>query len=205
MKVLVLEGEAGASCDAALTLAEAGHSIARCHGQDEAAFPCRGLDGGDCPLDAGDVDVAVVVRGEPDMSGLDRDAGEDGARCALRRHIPLVVTGNVARSPLRGFATAVTPDGSDLAEAVAAAAAAPLRRHADVARSAFATVLEAHGLDARLADAEVVRRGSELHVELRATGPVPGAVLEMASVRVAGAVRAMDHFPRTIDVVATAR
>jgi hypothetical protein len=203
MRVLVLEGEPGASCEAALVLAEAGHSVARCHGRDEPSFPCRAVLGEGCPLEDGDVDAALVVRGEPSSAGPDRAAGEDGARCALRRHIPVVVAGEVRRSPLRSFATAVVEPGGDVVGAVAAAATAPIRRHADVARAAFAGVLEAHGLDPRLAEATVHRANGGLDVRLVATGSVPRAVMEMASVRVAGALRALDHHPRTIDVVAT--
>jgi hypothetical protein len=199
MRVLVLEGEAGASCAAALDLVEAGHAVTRCHGADEAPFPCRGLTEA-CPLDEGDVDAAVVVRGPaPEV-----DAGEDGARCALRRHIPLVIAGDASRSPLSAFATAVVGDGDDLVETVEGAAHAPMERHQAAGRVAFATVLEAHGLDPRVADVVVTRHGGELHVELAPTAPVPLAVQEIASVRVAGAIRALDRNPRIIDVVTAA-
>jgi hypothetical protein len=188
MRVLLLEGEPGASCEAALDLAAAGHTVARCHSRDEPAFPCRGLTDDACPLDDGDVDAVVVVRGVEVLGGPDRDSGEDGARCALRRHVPLVLAGEPARS----------------VRTVETAAHAPLRRHADTARIAFAAVLEAHGLDSRLADAVVTRDGGQLHVRLTPSGPVPTAVLEIASVRVAGAIRAVDRHPRIIDVVTAA-
>jgi len=203
MRVLVLEGEAGASCGAALDLVEAGHTVTRCHGADEASFPCRGLTE-ECPLDEGDVDAAVVVRGPAPEVAPDVDAGEDGARCALRRHIPLVIAGDTGRSPLSAFATAVVGDGDDLVETVEGAAHAPMRRHEAAGRVAFATVLEAHGLDPRVADVVVTRNGGQLHVELTPTAPVPLAVQEIASVRVAGAIRALDRNPRIIDVVTAA-
>jgi hypothetical protein len=47
-----------------------------------------------------------------------------------------------------------------------------------------------------------VRHGTDLHVELRPNGPVDRAVMEIAAVRVAGALRRFDAFPRVIDVVA---
>lgn len=203
MRVLVLEGEAGASCGAALDLAEAGHTVTRCHGADEASFPCRGLTQ-ECPLDEGDVDAAVVVRGAEPQVAPAVDAGEDGARCALRRHIPLVLAGETGRSPLTAFATAVVDDGDDLVGAVEGAAHAPMRRHEAAGRVAFAAVLEAHGLDPRMAEVVVTRNGGQLHVELTPTGPVPPAVQEIASVRVAGAIRAFDRGPRVIDVVTAA-
>lgn len=204
MRVLLLEGELGASCDAALQLAEAGHTIARCHSQDEASFPCRGLSEHECPLDDGDVDAVVVVRAGEAVPGPDREFGEDGARCALRRHIPLVLAGDVGRSPLGAFAAAINAEPAELVEVVEQAVHAPVRQHEATARVAFATVLEAHGLDPRLAEVEVTREGSRLLVVLVPAGPVPTAVLEMASVRVAGAIRSVDRNPRVIDVVSAA-
>ena len=199
MKVLVLEEQTGASCDVALDLVGAGHEIVRCHGADEPAFPCRGMTDDQCPLDAGDVSVAVMVQSTADERVS--DAAEDGARCALRRHIPLVVAGTPDRSRLDEWATAVVDDHASVAAAVDEVGAMPSARHSDVAEGAFAGVLEAHGLDPALAGAVVRRRGSDLHVELTPSGPVERAVLEVAAVRVAGALRRFDPFPRVIDVV----
>lgn len=199
MKVLVLEERTGASCDVALDLVGAGHEIVRCHGADEPAFPCRGLTVDQCPLDAGDVAVAVMV--QSDVGPAVGDAAEDGARCALRRHIPLVVAGAPAGSRLDEWATAVVGDPRAVAVAVGEVGRRPSARHTDVAEGAFAGVLEAHGLDPALAAASVVRRGGDLHVELRPSGPVDRAVLEVAAVRVAGALRRFDPFPGVIDVV----
>ena len=199
MKVLVLEEDTGASCDVALDLVGAGHEIVRCHGADEPAFPCRGITTDRCPLDDGDVAVAVMVQSAGD--GTVDGAVEDGARCALRRHIPLVVAGTSERSRLREFATAVVDDPATVAAAVGEVGAMPSARHTGVAEGAFAGVLEAHGLDPTLAAAVVVRRGGDLHVELRPSGPVERAVMEVAAVRVAAALRRFDPFPGVIDVV----
>lgn len=199
MKVLVLEERMGASCDVALDLVGAGHEIVRCHGADEPAFPCRGMGEHGCPLDEGDVAVAVMV--QADEGGTIGDAAEDGARCALRRHIPLVVAATPAGSKLDEWATAVVDDHGSVAATVDAVGAMPSARHTDVAEGAFAGVLEAHGMDPSLAGAVVVRNGSDLHVELRPRGPVDRAILEVAAVRVAGALRRFDPFPRVIDVV----
>lgn len=199
MKVLVLEQRTGASCDVALDLVGAGHEIVRCHGADEPAFPCRGLTHDQCPLDDGDVAVAVMVQSTdgPPMG----DAAEDGARCALRRHIPLVVTGSPTGSRLDEWATAVVDDPGAVAATVGEVGERPSVRHTDVAEGAFAGVLEAHGLDPGLAGAVVVRTGADLHVELRPSGHVDRVILEIAAVRVAGALRRFDPFPRVIDVV----
>ena len=199
MKVLVLEERTGESCDVALDLVGAGHEIVRCHGADEPAFPCRAMNGHECPLDSGDVAVAVMVNATDGPAA--HDAAEDGARCALRRHIPLVVAGPIDGSPLGAFASAVVAEHAAVAAAVDEVASMTSPQHTDVAEGAFAGVLEAHGLDPTLAGAVVVRRGSDLHVELVPSGPVDRAVLEVAAVRVVGALRRFDPFPRVIDVV----
>ena len=204
MRVLLVEGELGASCGAALELANAGHTVARCHGQDEPSFPCRGLTADACPLDDGDVDAVVVVRGQEMIGGPERESGVDGARCALRRHVPLVLAGDTGRSRLRAFAAAESSGSDGLVAVVEGVAHAPLRRHADAARVAFAGVLEAHGLDSRVAEVVVTRDAGRLHVELCPLAPVPPAVAEIASVRVAAAIRAIDRFTRVIDVVTAA-
>lgn len=197
MKVLVLEERVGSSCDAALDLVSSGHEVVRCHGADEPAFPCRGITAGACPLDRGDVSVALMVT---TGSGDAVDAAEDGARCALRRHIPVVVAGCGA-SPIDEFASGRVDDASAVAGMVELVGTMPSPRHGDVAEGAFAGVLEAHGLDPALAGAIVTRRGSELHVRLVPGGAVEPAVMEIAAVRVAGALRRFDPYPRAIDVV----
>jgi len=203
MKVLVLEERVGASCDAALDLVGSGHEVVRCHGADEPAFPCRGIAEGACPLDEGDVAVALMVR-SPDREGVGAadDAAADGARCALRRHIPLVVAGD-GDTPLEAFASGHVDDTAAVSSMVEMVGRMPSPRHGDVAEGAFAGVLEAHGLDPALAGAIVTRNGSELHVQLVPGGEVDRAVLEVAAVRVAGALRRFDPFPRVIDVVTT--
>ena len=198
MKVLILEDERGAAAEAVARLEQAGHEISRCHDPDAGAFPCRGMgDGLECPLDAEQVDVAVVVRRE---ARSEPTAGEDGARCALRRHIPLVVAGEVAETPYADWAAVVRPGTEELAEAVREAASAPLRRHSEAARRSLRAVLEHHGLDATGADATVERTGSDLLVTLYPGVEVDQKEAEMASVRSVGAVRDIDPYPRVIDV-----
>lgn len=199
MKVLVLEERIGESCDVALGLVGAGHQIVRCHGADEPAFPCRGMTDRHCPLDDGDVGVAVMVHstgGSPV-----HDAVEDGARCALRRHVPLVVAGPPDRTRLDEWASAVVPDPTAVTGVVDAIGSSPSPRHTEVAEGAFAGVLEGHGLDPAAAVAVVRRDGADLRVELRPSDVVDRSVLEVAAVRVAGALRRFDPFARAIDVV----
>jgi hypothetical protein len=200
MKFLVLASgtESGSAPD--FGLVEAGHQVVRCHDEGAPAFPCRGMESGDCPLDVGDVDAALLVGGGGDPATDDR-AGEDGARCALRRHIPLVVIGLADGSSLKPWASAVLPGSDNVTATLEIAAQAPSAPHGSVATGAFAGVLEAHGLDGEVAEAVVFRVGGSLHVELRPTGPVDAVIFEIAAIRVAGALRAFDPYPRVIDVV----
>ena len=89
MKVLLVEGQMAAAAAAEHELREHGHSIEVCAPADQSA-PCKGLEAaGRCPLDAGDIDVAVVGR-----AGGPLGADERGALCAARHRVPVVVAGD---------------------------------------------------------------------------------------------------------------
>jgi hypothetical protein len=113
MKVLLFETDPCASDGAARELEEAGHEVVRCHHRALPAFPCVALqDGGRCPIDGGDIDVALTVRAHP----LPCPATlEDGVVCALRHHVPLVVAGNAVFNPFEPWMTAAVGD-QDLVE-----------------------------------------------------------------------------------------
>ena len=68
------------------------------------SFPCDGLRDAGCPLDRGDVALAIDVRQHPWPQPTAREAG---VRCALRAGIPVVVTGRTLRHPFEGWVTAV--------------------------------------------------------------------------------------------------
>ena len=118
--VLVLESDARAAERAIALLAGAGHEVVRCHEPGLPAFPCNALmpDGG-CPIERGGVDVAVVVRSHPwpRPSTL-----EDGAVCAIRRGVPLVVAGRTILDPYERWASVVTNGVDDVVDAVERAA-----------------------------------------------------------------------------------
>jgi hypothetical protein len=196
MRVLVLEGEQGAAAAASAELEAAGHEVARCY-DGERAIPCHGMEADrQCPLESGAVDVALLARdaGREPLVG-----GEDGARCALRRFVPLVVAGD-GTTPYADWATGTVVDGQALVDVLERARQAPLTRHADAARRSMRAVLEQHGLDGSSATADVVRDGPDLRVRLRAAIDFDRKVADMASVRVVGAVRDIDPYPRVIDV-----
>lgn len=197
MKVLVVEEVPGDALEARQALIDAGHEVASCH-DGGAAFPCRGLVAAEhCPLEGDGVDVALLVRSLP---GGQPSAWEDGIRCALRRRVPVALTGEVAGSPYLDHATVVEPDLGRAVHAAEEAAIRPLDAHGEVARRALAAVLDAEGLPSEDAGAVVTRDRRHLLVTLLPGQPLAARVAETASVRVAGAVRALDRDPSVIDV-----
>jgi hypothetical protein len=195
MRVLVMGTDDREMATAVAELGAAGHAVATCHEPGAPAFPCNALtDDGRCPLDAGDVDVALLVR----HGGADDLAREDGVRCALRRHVPLVIAGDDT-DPYRDWCAATTQLGY-LTPALEAAREMPLRPHEAAALRSFRAVLAKHDLPAGGTRAEVRRHGADLHATLRIPTEVDKDVADIASVRVVGALRDVDPFARRIDV-----
>lgn len=188
MRVLVLESEPGVAAYPIDQLEHAGHQVARCHDADAPAFPCDAMiEGRECPLDDGPISVALIVgadrKGEDEAHDF---ADHDGARCAARRHVPIVVAGS----------------SDKVTATVERAAATPLVAHGKAAAEALRSVLELHDLDPSQANAEVVRHGDELRVVLR---PGPGIVFdkrvgEVASIRALAAVRTVDSHARNVTI-----
>ena len=201
MHILLVEGHAGEARETERTLQELGHSTYRCTDHDAAAFPCNGMTTGSCPLEHEPIDAAVLIRTElADM----HTAREDGARCALRRHVPLVLAGDVESSAFRDWATDTTEDLATIPEAVERAAGRQLDRHSDAARRSFLAVLVGNDLSTVGADAAVRRSGSGLRVTLSSPEVIPQPLRESAAVRAAGAVRDVDPYVSRIDVEVSA-
>lgn len=94
MRVLLTESTPGAADEPEKRLREAGYDISFCHpdhrADEDGCVVLRGI--GHCPLRT-DADIALVVDARaPDAPALPT-AREFGACCALRHHVPLVVTG----------------------------------------------------------------------------------------------------------------
>lgn len=195
MRVLVVGQDTGEDSAAVGALRREGHDIVRCHEPSAPSFPCVALEGGDCPIDSGPVSVAVVVGAGPtDAVG---GSVEDGSSCALRRHIPLVTVGADDASPLIPWATEVLADSTDVASAVTRASLAPLAKHEAIAGEMFRATLDAHGYETVRADVRVTRTEDVVHVALQPDVVLPKTIAETASVRVLGAVTALDpHAPR---------
>ena len=135
--------------------------------------------------------LCVAVRGAPcpvetqpiDVVVSVRPVMDDGIQCAVRRKIPL----------------AAGVDG------VGPALAAPLLDHSAAATDALRLSLRVSGAHADEASATVRRRRGGLQVRATVT-PDPGrTAAQSAAVRMAGAVRAVDPWARSIDVIVDPR
>lgn len=195
MKVLVMEAEEGTAGAVIDQLRAAGHEVLRCH-DGGPAFPCLGLAGETrCPVSEVGVDVAVTVRANPRSQPTPL---EDGVVCALRQHVPLVVAGRVVLNPYGDWAAEAVEDG-DVVGAVERAAAAPLRRHGEVAQAAWDATLDARGLERRGA-VTVQRREGGLVVTVALTDPIDRDAADMASVRMLAALRELDPYSARVDL-----
>ncbi|MFI6986713.1 hypothetical protein ACIBSV_50400 [Embleya sp. NPDC050154] len=94
LKIVITESHSGGCRQVATDLAEAGHTVLRCHEKPgaEPEEPCVAWAAGrGCPLLAPDIDVVVDVR----ANAGPRTEREQGAMCALVAGVPLVVCGPV--------------------------------------------------------------------------------------------------------------
>ena len=200
MRILVLESEGGTSEPVVDELMAAGHDVARCHDPAGPAFPCNGLkDHRDCPLDAGTISVAVLT-GDHAPAHEHSESGEQGARCALRQYIPLVVVGHQKHSSVSSYATGFAAGPEAVVAAVEFAASSHLPRHEQVAVDAFRLALDTHGLTDVAARVQATLDDRGVRVVLLPSEKIPDKVAEVAGVRVAGAVRAIDPDAAMISV-----
>ena len=166
MRVLVVGTLPPAMDQVAEVLVGAGHEVGRCHEGAAPPFPCAGLlEGSTCPLEESPVDVIVTARNRawPRPSPY-----EDGAVCALRRHVPLVVV--APPSPAQPFASlATTTIGweDDLVAACKEAVERPLEPHGEIAGAAVYEMLERAGRSTDGVGAEVRRDRGRLKVLIR--------------------------------------
>ncbi len=196
MEVLVLESEPGAAAIAIAQLEAAGHRVRRCHEPGARAFPCAGLDPGHCPLEDDAIDVVLTVRAR--SSGRPSPL-EDGITCALRRHAPVVVAGRKSISPFAQYPVTITGI-DDVVDACERAATGPQIEHEGVATKKLDETLGHAGLGTEAAAASVRRNAIGLRITLHVPGETPKKVRDIASVRVAGAVRAFDPYAPRIEI-----
>jgi hypothetical protein len=199
MRVLLVDDDGDATVPLVDALTGAGIEVARCHDPGRPAFPCKGLTSSrNCPLDGSSIDAVVASSDDLDQ---DHAAGAgEGTRCALRQYVPLVLIGDRGHSALSPFASSFADEPAELVDAVHAAVAAPLAHHEEAARTMFRQVLDRHDLHDVLASARVTRDGGGVRVTLRTSESIPNAVAEVACVRVAGAIRAIDSSSANVSV-----
>jgi hypothetical protein len=199
LRVLVTEDEPGAADDAVHELQHAGHTVLRCCEPTDAAFPCAALrDPSSCPLRDGGVDVALDVRRDARPQPTRR---EEGALCAIRRHVPLVVAGSEVFDPFEPWESEVLGRTDDVVDACERVARAPLAEHTRRAAAAAHDVLEGRGLRGVVALVAVHRLAGGLVVRVRASRDLGQGVRSMISVRVVAALRDYDRDASGIDVV----
>jgi hypothetical protein len=194
MDVLVVESDPGAAAGAIAELTAAGHVVHRCHEPGAPAFPCAAIESGRCPLEREPIDVALTVR---TRAGSQPWPLEDGLVCALRRHVPVVVSGR-ALHPFQRYG--VTAAGRDVVGACERAANGPQAGHEAIATKTLDETLGRAGVAADESGVRVLRRDGRLEVTIAVPAGTDAKVRELASVRVTGALRAFDHAAAGIDV-----
>jgi hypothetical protein len=195
MDVLVVESEVGAADAAIAALEAADHRVFRCHEAGAPAFPCRGLDPGDCPLDRKTVQVVLDVRGHTTPRP---DPLEDGVTCALRRRLPVVIAGTSAINPFARFSVS-DASRQEVVAACERAVNGPQADHQAVADRAVAATVRNAGIDGP--SGSVVHRSSDgLQVTLLVPPETSPNTREMAAVRAAAALRAFDRHAGKLDI-----
>ena len=198
MKVLLIESVPSADPEVADELRARGHEPLRCFDHEDSPFPCVAVTAPErCPLAAGDVAVACVVR---EFGVFDPSPFEGGVTCALRSRIPVVIEG-ANMTPFVGYAIDARGDLVSAAEDVGRA---PLGMHADAVREFLDRALVRFGIVAEDVDVDVRRRASELNVTVVLPQASPAAETYLIS-RLAGVVRAFDPYAPRIDVAVTSR
>lgn len=198
MRVLLVGTRPDAVDATRSVLEEAGHEVVGCRDAHAGDVPCSALvERGSCPLEGAPVDVVVTAR---ERSLATPAPTEDGAVCAVHRLVPLVVHGATASDPFARWAVAESATDDELRVAVAAAAEAPLPEHGRVATATLREALAAVGVDASGDEATVTRSAGRLTVRLTLTEPAR-VHAPSATVRILTALRALDPYAHTIDVV----
>ena len=186
MKVMLIESVPSGDPAVADELRARGHEVVRCYDGGDAPFPCVGVTAPEeCPLAAGDVAVACVVR---EFGVFDPTPFEAGVTCALRSRVPVVVD-SAAVSPFGGY---VIDAGGDLVTTAEKAASQSLAGHVDVLRTFFATK--------PVTDVDVRRRDGGLNVIVSVAEDAPEPVVQYVMSRAAGVLREYDRYTPRIDV-----
>ncbi len=188
MRIAMLQSDPRAGARAQALLENAGHEVLHCTDPAGYPFPCRGVTGDSCPLDAGAV-VAVSASGSVPP---EPQAGDVGLICAMRRHLPVLVAAP-EDAVWSGSRLGLVAAG-DLVASVERAASAVLPVHTkDV-------LDEARRMAGESATASVTRSIGGLRIDIELPEDVEDSVAQAIAVRALGAVRRIDPWAATIDV-----
>ena len=194
-RVLLLSSDDVPLDDVERELANAGFGVLRCHEAGPEPFPCVGLAGGTCPLDAaGGIDAAVDVREHPWPLPTRR---ETGVTCALRAAVPVVVMTHGSHPFEKWTARTVEP-GTALGDVVEDAIVVGLEEARAAAAESIGDVFRTHGLEDTPFSVRIERGQRRLHVVIAADVPKP--VAAMAATRAAVAIRRFDRDATTLEV-----
>lgn len=188
MRIAMIQSDPRAGARAQAILEQAGHEVSWCAEPAANQFPCRGVAGGDCPLDEG----AMVAVSAPGSVPPEPAAGDVGLICAMRRRLPVLVAApdDVAWP---GSRLGLVPL-EDLVTAVEEAASAVLPEHT------AAVLDEARRVAGPATTASVTRSGDGIKVVIDLPEGVDVALAEAIAVRAQGAIRRIDPFAATVDV-----
>ena len=125
---------------------------------------------------------------------------ENGATCAIRRHIPLVVAGPRELNPFDDFAAVSIDSADDVVGNCERAARTAAPACLTAAQGAMRDTLDRRGIDAT-PNIMVRRVHGALHVHVTGTAMLDEPTKSMLAVRISGAVRATDRDARGIDVM----
>jgi hypothetical protein len=195
MEILVTESARGAATSAAGRLVAAGHRVHRCRVPGAATFPCAGVTGA-CPIETAPIDVVLTVR---DQVRTTPAPTEDGVTCALRRHVPVAVTGRSVLNPFEVLGATVI-DEDDVVGGCERVAAARRVAHEAVADEVVRATLAVAGCPTGPATVVVRRASARLRVQVTVPDGVPKRVRDVVAVRVAGRLRAFDPDAAGIDI-----
>lgn len=168
---VLVAGTSPSKAETAPMLDHLGHTVSSCH--DTPGDECVALRGESCPLEDLPIDVVMA------------DRASQTSRCARRRAVPVIGTDadQTALATLLSRATTAMP------------------RHTAVAEEAARHVLNTADVPHGPLTASVNRRSGGLLVTVIGPIGMSASVRQRISVRVHAAVRKLDHWARSLDIV----
>lgn len=196
LDVLLLESHPGVGDSSAQVLVDAGHRIHRCHLPGDNGYACVGLTGArSCPVDT-HVDAAVLVRAYGSATPTPH---EDGVRCAVRAHVPVVEVGEKHGDPYADWVTLRTEERS-LNAACQAAVHLARQPLVDAVAARIAPLVTGAGLDPDRVVCTMTVRWPEMDVDLTLPGPVDRRLEQAVGVRAYDALRPHTGSYRSVNV-----